>query len=109
MSFYNIGASTDECTVVTEYTPKQNRSDAYQSEAALEDAFIKMLTQQGYVYLDIHSSDDMIANLRMQLERLNRYTFTDEEWADFYHEVLANVNEGIVEKTRWQLQEHYAD
>ena len=104
MSFYNIVASTDECTVVTEYTPKQNRSDAYQSEAALEDAFIKMLAQQGYVYLDIHSSDDMIANLRTQLERLNRYTFTDEEWADFYHEVLANVNEGIVEKTR-KIQE----
>ena len=42
MSTYNIVLSTNESTVVTEYEPQAKRSDAYQSEAALEAAFIKM-------------------------------------------------------------------
>ena len=57
MSQFNIIASTDESTVVAEYEPQSTRSDAYQSEAALEAAFIKLLTEQGYTYLPIHSSD----------------------------------------------------
>ena len=48
MAEYNIIMSTNEATVVSEYEPQQTRSDAYQSEAALESAFIKMLTEQGY-------------------------------------------------------------
>lgn len=43
MSEYNVVMSTAESTVVTEYEPQQTRSDAYQSEAALENAFIKCL------------------------------------------------------------------
>ena len=39
MSEYNIIISTSESTVVTEYEPQGKRSDAYQSEAALEKAF----------------------------------------------------------------------
>ena len=45
MSEYNVVMSTAESTVVTEYEPQKTRSDAYQSEAALENAFIKMLTE----------------------------------------------------------------
>ena len=47
MSQYNIILSTSESTVVTEYEPQKQRSDAYQSEAALEAAFIKMLSEHG--------------------------------------------------------------
>lgn len=65
---YNMIMSTAESTVVTEYEPQQTRSDAYQSEAALENAFIKMLTQQGYQYLKIDSPSALIDNLRRQLE-----------------------------------------
>lgn len=43
MSTYNLVLSSSESTVVTEYEPQTKRSDAYQSEAALEAAFIKML------------------------------------------------------------------
>ena len=39
-------------------------------------------------------------NLRAQIERLNGYTFTDNEWTSFFTEHIANANEGIVEKTR---------
>ena len=45
MSEYNIIVSTAEATVVSEYEPQKTRSDAYQSEADLEKAFIKQLTE----------------------------------------------------------------
>ncbi len=106
MSTYNIVLSTNESTVVTEYEPQVKRSDAYQSEAALEAAFIKMLGEQGYEYVTIHNSDALIANLRRQLELLNNYQFTDKEWDSFFKSKIANANEGIVEKTR-KIQEDY--
>ena len=100
MPCFNIIASTNEATVVTEYEPQQKRSDAYQSETALEAAFIKQLTEQGYTYLQIHNSDELVNNLRTQLEKLNDYTFSDDEWKRFFSQNLANDNNGIVEKTR---------
>ncbi|WP_196601175.1 type I restriction endonuclease subunit R [Pectinatus frisingensis] len=104
MSKFNIVASTNESTVVTEYEPQKTRSDAYQSEAMLEAAFIKLLTEQGYTYLQIHSSDELVANLRVQLEKLNNYHFSNDEWQQFFSQNLANANDGIVEKTR-KIQE----
>ena len=106
MSTYNIVLSTNESTVVTEYEPQTKRSDAYQSESALEEAFIKMLGEQGYEYVTIHNSDALIANLRRQLELLNNYQFTDKEWDSFFKSKIASANEGIVEKTR-KIQEDY--
>ena len=55
MSTYNIIAETNESTVVAKYVPESTRSDAFQSEAALEKEFIRLLTAQGYEYLPIHS------------------------------------------------------
>ena len=106
MSYFNIVASTSENTVVTEYEPMKNRSDSYQSEAALEAAFIKLLTEQGYEYVTIHNEYDLIENLRRQLERLNQFSFTDSEWERFFKDKIANQNEGIVEKTR-KIQEDF--
>lgn len=100
MSQYNIVVSTNESTVVAEYTPEHKKSDAYQSEAALEKAFIKQLTEQGYSYLPIHNNDEMVENLRLQLEKLNNYNFSDNEWKRFFNQNLANSNANVVEKTR---------
>ncbi len=58
-----------------------------------------MLTEQGYEYLTIHKEDDLINNLRGQLEKLNNYNFSQAEWDRFFKECIANQNEGIVEKT----------
>ena len=104
MSTYNVVAASNESTVVTEYEPQSKRSDAYQSEAALEQAFIRMLEEQGYAYLPIHDNADLVANLRRQLEILNHYTFTDKEWDNFFKDKIANANDGIKEKTR-RIQE----
>ena len=100
MSYFNIVAATSENTVVTEYIPEQRTAEAYQSEAELEKDFIRRLGELGYEYLTIHKEDDLIINLRKQIERLNGYNFTDSEWKRFFTEYIANANEGIVEKTK---------
>ena len=105
-SSYNIIISTSESTVVSEYEPQTKRSDACQNEAALESAFIKMLREQGYEYISIHKEEDLIANLRKQLELLNNFSFTDQEWETFFNTKIANNNDSIVEKTR-KIQEDY--
>lgn len=106
MPFFNIVAETTENTVVTEYEPLKVRSEKYQSEAELEAEFIRMLAQQGYEDKIIHNQDEMIANLREKLSKLNGYTFTDSEWKRFFSECIANANDGIVEKTRRIQEDH---
>lgn len=106
MNPVNIIAATPDSTVVAEYTPDKNRADTYQSEAALEQEFLHLLTQQGYEYLPIHQEADLVDNLRRQLEALNDYTFTDGEWKRFFRESIVGANDGIVEKTRRIQQDH---
>jgi type I restriction enzyme R subunit len=106
MPYFNIVAQTTENTVVTEYEPVKKRSDAYQSEAELEKEFIRLLCEQGYTYLPIHTEEELITNLRKQLEELNNYQFSDDEWNRFNNNSIANPNEHIVEKTR-KIQEDF--
>jgi len=106
MPYFNIVAETNENTVVTNYEPVKARSDSYESEAALEKEFIRLLCEQGYTYLPIHSEADLIANLRVRLEELNKYKFSDTEWERFFKTSIANPNEHIAEKTA-KIQEDY--
>lgn len=106
MPYFNIVAETNQNTVVTEYEPVKSRSDSYESEAALEKEFIRLLGEQGYTYLPIHTEADLIANLRERLEELNKYKFTDTEWDRFFSGCIANPNDHIVEKTA-KIQEDF--
>lgn len=106
MSYFNIITQSGDATVVTEYKPEKNKSDSYQSEASLEDEFIRLLQEQSYEYIQIHKEADLISNLRKQIEKLNNYTFSDEEWNRFFSDNISNPNLGIVEKTR-TIQEDY--
>lgn len=88
-----------QSTVVSKYEYKPSSRTAYQSEAQLEDALIAQLQAQGYEYLDIHTSEEMEANLRKQLEILNGITFTDNEWRGFFRTHLANQSDTYQKKT----------
>lgn len=103
---YNIIAESAEYTVVSEYEHAVSTSEAYQSEAELEKEFIRLLGEQGYEYLPIHTEADLISNLRTCLEKLNDYHFTDNEWEHFFNECIANKNDDIVAKTA-KIQEDY--
>ena len=88
MPYFNILVETSENTVVAEYEPVKKRSDSYQSEAELEQGFTRLLCEQGYEYLPIHTEKDLIANLRKKLEELNNYRFSDTEWEDFFKNIV---------------------
>ncbi len=96
---YNLVAENPQSTVVGEYVADGVRVAHYQSEADLEQAFIKQLETQAYEYLPITSEADLVINLRKQLEKLNDFTFTDSEWERFFADELANPNQSIAEKT----------
>ena len=97
---YDPIAISNESTVVAQYVPDNIVREAnYQSEDALERAFIKQLELQAYEYLEITSEAQLIYNLRTQLEVLNEITFSDAEWKQFYETKIAGQNDGIVEKT----------
>ena len=106
MTIYNIVASSNESTVLAEYTAEYRAATHYQSESDLEREFIRLLGTQGYDYLSITSEEALIANLRIQLELLNDFKFTDGEWKRFFGESIANTNDGIVEKTRKIQDDH---
>lgn len=106
MTQYNIIAESQEYTVVSEYDHVATPAESFQSEADLEKEFIRLLGEQGYEYLPIHTEADLISNLRTQLEKLNHYHFTDSEWEHFFNECIANKNDDIVAKTQ-KIQDDY--
>lgn len=99
MKQYDLVAENPQSTVVAEYQTELKREKGYQSEADLERAFIDQLETQGYEYLQIKSEADLTQNLRVQLQKLNDYAFSDKEWNSFFKTKIANQNSGIEEKT----------
>lgn len=83
--------------------------ESYQSETELEESMIKNLVLQGYEKFNGKTSDDLYKNLKVQLEKLNKITFTDEEWKRFLAEFLDSPNDGMIEKTRKIQENHIHD
>lgn len=93
--------------ILAKYEKESSAHDkAYQSEADLERELIENLISQGYERFKASSNEDLYRNLRDKIEKLNKVSFTDEEWRRFLTEYLDAPNDGIVEKTR-KIQENY--
>ena len=93
--------------ILAKYEKESSAHDkAYQSEADLERELIENLISQGYERFKASSNEDLYMNLRDKIEKLNKISFTDEEWRRFLTEYLDAPNDGIVEKTR-KIQENY--
>ena len=103
---FDVMAFGGQSTVCSTSPKEGKRSVSYQSEAQLEEAFVKQLERQAYERIHIHSEAELIANLRKQLETLNHFTFTDNEWNRFFRQSIAADNEGIAEKTRRIQEDH---
>lgn len=81
----------DHYTRIASTTPPPT---GYQTEAALEKELIEDLQKQGYEYLPkLTTPQELLKNLRLQLQALNQVVFTDEEWQRFLDEYLYDFDE----------------
>jgi len=87
-------------TLSTELPFDKYELPRFRTESELEDLFIDILAAQGYIYAkDIKTEKALIANLRIQIERLNKIKFTDDDWQRFFREVIAKSNATTTDKT----------
>lgn len=99
MDKYNVIAEQEHTTVMSHYEALPREERGYQSEAALENAFIHQLTEQGYERVNITSEKALIVNLRRQMERLNGLTLSDNEWKQLFEQHIASEQMTIEDKT----------
>lgn len=98
---YKAIAESKNFIVLDRYTKQWQVAEGYQSEGDLEREFIQDLQNQGYEYLPALTTPDALrANVRTQLQSLNRVEFSDAEWRRFVETFLDRPSETIIDKTR---------
>ena len=110
MTTYKTIAESNNFIVLDQYTRYSEVHEApamYQTEAALEREFIQDLVNQGYEHLpNLSTHQAMLANVRVQLQALNKVEFTNAEWARFVEEYLDKPGDNLVDKTR-KIHDNY--
>ena len=99
MEQFNVIAEQKNSTVMSQYQALPREDKGYQSEAALEEAFIHQLKEQGYERVNITSEKALIANLREQICRLNGLELSDSEWKQLFEKYIASPQMTIEDKT----------
>src|SRR5690606_25386270 len=109
MQPYNTIAESNNFIVLDKYTKHSETHDvpvSYQTEHALEKEFIHDLIAQGYENPTLKTYQEMLANVRTQLQTLNNMVFSDGEWVRFVEEYLDKPSDNLVEKTK-KIHENY--
>ncbi len=87
--------------ILDKYIRQWEPSEAHQSEADLENEFINDLENQGYEFLpNLNSPEAMLANVKLQLEKLNNVSFSNVEWQRFLETYLNKPSDSIIDKAR---------
>lgn len=103
----NTIAQSNNYIVLNEYNRLESNDLGYQSEADLEKELIRDLVSQGYEYLNnLTSNEELLKNIRVQLELLNRVKFSDNEWGRFCKEYLDKVSDTHIDKTK-KIHDNY--
>jgi len=101
MTNYKPIAESNNFIVLDKYTREWEVKESYQSEDDLEREFIQDLQNQGYEYVPgLNTPEEMLANVRVQLQALNKVAFLEGEWLRFVEEYLDSPSDNIVDKTR---------
>lgn len=101
MADYKPITETNNFIVLDKYTKINQQEVGYQTEADLERELIQDLKNQGYEYLsNLNSTEEMLKNIRIQLENLNSVKFLDSEWKRFCDEYLDKPSDNYIDKTR---------
>ena len=94
-------AESNNFIVLDKYTQEWKVAESYQSEYDLERELITDLQNQGYEYLPgLTTPEQMLVNVREQLQTLNKVEFTEGEWLRFVETYLDKPSDTIVDKTR---------
>lgn len=110
MSSYNTITETKNFIVLDKYIKIFQGEEGYQTEADLEKEFIDDLRNQGYEYRkDLTTNEELLKNIRVQLEELNDVKFLDSEWDRFCDEYLNKPNDSQIDKTRKIHNNHIYD
>ena len=89
MTDYKTIAESKNFIVLDQYTGEWQVNDSYQSELDLEHELVEDLQNQGYDYVaGLNTPEKMLANVREQLQALNKVTFQEGEWHRFVEQYL---------------------
>ncbi|OCG63168.1 DEAD/DEAH box helicase [Gilliamella sp. wkB18] len=103
-------AETNSYIILDNYNKLEESAAVYQTETDLENEFIHDLARQGYEYLpNLNTHEKLLANIREQLQTLNKMQFTDDEWQRFVLEYLDKPNESMIDKSRKIHHDHIYD
>ncbi len=101
MTGYKTIAESKNFIVLDHYTREWQVADSYQSEDALERELVQDLQNQGFDYVaGLNSPEQLLANVRVQLQALNGIAFSESEWRRFVETYLDRPSDSIVDKTR---------
>lgn len=110
MTNYKPIAESNNFIVLENYHSEWTVKEGHQSENELEREFIQDLGNQGYEFVpNLTTPEAMLANVRVQLQRLNKVEFSDAEWQRFLLEYLDSPSDGMVERTRKIHDNHIYD
>ena len=98
---YKTIAETNRFIVLDRYDKSWTIAETYQSEDALERELISDLENLGYTFeRELNTPGKLLANIRNQLQTLNKVEFSESEWSRFVETYLDRPSDHIVEKTR---------
>jgi len=94
-------AQSKNFIILDKYDKCSQVNEPYQSEYALERAFVRDLENQGYEFLkELNTPESMLINVRKQLQELNKVVFEESEWTRFVEEYLDKPSDTLLDKTR---------
>lgn len=94
-------AESKNFIVLDKYVRIDGAPDSYQSESDLERELVQDMVDQGYEHLTtLKTPEAMLANVRVQLQALNKVAFSDDEWKRFVETYLDRPSDTIIDKTR---------
>lgn len=109
MTNYKTIAESNNFIVLDKYSKEWQVPEGYQSENDLERELVEDLVNQGYEFVPtLTNPKAMLANVRVQLQALNKVEFTESEWLRFVETYLDKPSENIVDKTR-KLHDDYVN
>ncbi|MBS9431647.1 type I restriction endonuclease subunit R [Photorhabdus hainanensis] len=101
MNEYKTIAESNNFIVLDKYTKELQLNETYQSEGDLERELIDDLVNQGYEYVTgLNTPQNMLANVREQLQILNNVNFSESEWQRFVEQYLDKPSDNSIDKTR---------